>query len=347
MAARFGSGSDSLVRRTTDSLRRMIVEGSLQLGEALSEVKVAQWLDVSRTPVREAFARLEIEGLVVTEPQRSTCVFKLGPRDLSDICVVRDSLEPKALALAMERRQEDLASELGIITEMMTKAIESEDISKYLRLDTQFHQTIFLYSENEFLYEAYQLISSKLAALRTRLVLHMDYLKKGYGEHIRLSELVASGDVESALDVLEKHISRQEDSFWRLNDGLNELSVRQPSRDRARGGGLELRSRDAKRLGHVSPVRFSSLGSDEISSRHRKNIDEKRPVDETLNSVDEIKQVDEKPRGRPRVHVDDATRKRVWAARKREQKRARRLIAGEPSPKRGRPRKAENNSNGE
>ncbi len=162
-------------------------------------------------PVREAFARLEIEGLVVSEPQRRTRVFMLGPKDVDDICVVRGCLETRALTLSVERHQTELAADLARTASRMTEAMQSQNFREYLRLDSQFHQSIFDHADNVFLSDAYQTIAAKLAALRTRLPLHVDYLKKGYGEHLRLSELIAAGDLARALIVLEMHISRQED----------------------------------------------------------------------------------------------------------------------------------------
>ncbi|PKU23403.1 GntR family transcriptional regulator [Telmatospirillum siberiense] len=211
----------SLTELVTNTLRHSIVEGELELGEALSESKIASRLDVSRTPVREAFARLEIEGLVFAEPQKNTRVFTLGPKDFADICDVRCCLEAKALALAMERRRKDLAAALAETTRRMTEARETGQTRAYLRLDTQFHQRIFDHADNVFLNDAYQTVASKIAALRNRLGSHPDHLKKGFAEHLRLSELIARGGLGEALELLDAHIARREGSFWNLDDGLS------------------------------------------------------------------------------------------------------------------------------
>ena len=212
--------SQSLTELVTYILRHAIVEGELELGEALSESKIASRLEVSRTPVREAFARLEIEGLVFASPQRNTRVFTLGPKDLDDICDTRCCLEMQALTLAMTRRQKDLAASLAEVSRLMTEARQQGQTRAYLRLDTQFHQAIFDHADNVFLNDAYQTVASKIAALRNRLESHPDHLQKGFTEHLRLAELVAQGDLGQARDVLDRHIARKEGSFWVLNDGL-------------------------------------------------------------------------------------------------------------------------------
>ena len=308
----------------------MIIEGTLHLGQVLSEAMVAQWLEVSRTPVREAFARLEIEGLLVSEPQRSTRVFMPSPKDVDDICVARDCLENRAVILAIERHQSELAADLAKTATRMTEAMRSQDIAEYLRLDTEFHQSIFDHTDNVFLCDAYRTIAPKLAALRTRLALHIDYVKKGYHEHLRLSELTASGDIERALIVLEEHISRKEDSFWRLNDGLvaNET-----------GGTHHGAGHDKALVTQAIPQQIdrrkkpptAALKEDRNKKIYRRKGESEEEGEESLGT---------KGRGRPRIHADAAARKRVWAAQEREKKKKQRLIMGQPPPKRGRPPKA-------
>lgn len=344
LIVRIRPGSESLLRQTTDALRQMIIEGTLRLGEALSEARVAQWLGVSRTPVREAFARLEIEGLVVSEPQRRTRVFMLGPKDVDDICVVRDCLEKRALTLSMERRRNELALALTRTANRMVEAMQSEDFSEYLRLDSQFHQSIFDYADNAFLRDAYQTIAAKLAALRTRLPLHRDYLGKGFAEHLRLSEAIASGDVDSALNVLEEHISRQGDSFWHLNDGLVDVKGRRVRRGPADADVAAKRS-DHSQIDRRKVTPESVLSAD-ISSgqdgRIDKCVDENTVKEKSIVENDTNNSVGENRRGRPRIHADAAARKRLWAAREREKKKIQRQILGQSPPKRGRPRKAAN-----
>ncbi|MDQ2078758.1 GntR family transcriptional regulator [Xanthobacteraceae bacterium Astr-EGSB] len=352
------SRSESLTKRTTDALRQMIVDGALNLGEALSESKVARLLDVSRTPVREAFARLEIEGLVFSEPQRSTRVFLLGPRDVDHICDLRCGLEKMALALAMQDARQELSSRLSEAARRMNQAIESADIPEYLRIDREFHQAVFDCAGNVFLNDAYQTIATKMAALRTRLATRPDYLRKGLGEHWRLCELVRSGDLEGALSVLEEHVSRKEDSFWHLNDGLAEVAEGERSRTTTRTG------KPMTAQGRPPPVERPDriLDSSPRTAERRQSLPKtglsddiyvdvfpvpRREIAVTKSTRDEYelddtvhiqKSVDEKRRGRPRVHPDGAARKRAWAARQRAKKKAEGTMSGQ-AKKRGRPRK--------
>ncbi|WP_420335155.1 GntR family transcriptional regulator [Roseibium sp.] len=204
----------SFAEQVSDVLRAQIISGERDMGEALSETKIAKELGVSRTPVREAFARLELEGLVHTEPQRGTFVFTLDRCALVDICDVRVCLETAALRKAMERDPDGLVRSLADITKKMTKARKKADDRLYLSLDTEFHQKLFDHAQNMFLNDAFQTIAAKMACLRNKLGNHPDHMEKSYGEHIRICELLAAGKADEASEVMISHIGRKEGSYW-------------------------------------------------------------------------------------------------------------------------------------
>jgi DNA-binding GntR family transcriptional regulator len=206
----------SLTELVYSALKHDIVNGELQMGDALSEVYIATKLHVSRTPVREAFARLALEGLVKTEPQRGTFVFTMGSNELRKICDVRVCLEPAAMRAAFEHAPRHLIDTLRKIVAEMTKARNKGQDRLYLQLDSQFHQALFDLSGNSFLNDAFQTIASKMAALRNRLGAHPDHMAKSFAEHGRMVELLSLGELEEAIGTLIEHIGRKEGSYWNI-----------------------------------------------------------------------------------------------------------------------------------
>ena len=206
----------SLTELVAAELREEIVNGALEMGSALSEAGIARRLEVSRTPVREAFMRLEIEGLVRTEPQRGTFVFTLTAKELEDICSVRVCLEVAALRASVAKNPAAFKAALADLVATMEQLREAGDDAGYLAADTQFHQLLFDHADNHFLNDAYQTIASKMAALRTRLGNHPDHMAKSFREHGEIAQLAAVGDVERAVDTLIRHIGRKEGSYWEL-----------------------------------------------------------------------------------------------------------------------------------
>ncbi len=211
----------SLTELVTEALRSEIVDGALPLGAALSEVGISKRLGVSRTPVREAFSRLDIEGLVRTEPQRGTFVFTLSDAELRDICDVRVCLETAALRMAYSKNRDAISRALSDVVEKMSECRKANDDAGYLRLDTAFHQTFFDHAGNAFLNDAYQTIAYKMAALRHRLGRHQDHMAKSFDEHTRLNDLIRNGQIDDAESLLIKHIGRKEGSYWELVSDLD------------------------------------------------------------------------------------------------------------------------------
>ncbi|WP_171235916.1 GntR family transcriptional regulator [Ruegeria sp. HKCCA6837] len=204
----------SLTELVTENLRERIIKGEFELGEQLSEARIAKNLEVSRTPVREAINRLEMEGLLVVEPQRGSFVFNLEPEELAKLCDARVCLETTALTSAMQANPQELQAALAECIDRMKAAREAVNDAEYLYQDTLFHQCLFDCADNRFLNDAYQTIALKMAALRSRLGHHQDHMAKSYREHIELLQCVENGDVSKALDVLKLHIDRKEGSYW-------------------------------------------------------------------------------------------------------------------------------------
>ena len=99
------------------TLRQAILMGDLEPGERLLEVSLAEKLGVSRTPVREAIRKLELEGLVLMMPRRGAEVAKISEKNLRDVLEVRRGLEELSMELAVLRMEDDKLEELEEILE--------------------------------------------------------------------------------------------------------------------------------------------------------------------------------------------------------------------------------------
>jgi len=208
--------SKSLTERALEVVRREIVEGRYGFGTALSEIALAEDLGISRTPVREALARLQQEGLVIVRPQRGTFVFQLTEDEFADICDCRTVLETAAFRFAMMRARAALSDRLEEICKAMALAREASRTPEYLQQDSAFHEALFALCDNRYLAESYKLISGRMAALRTHLGTEPEHMAKSFREHQAIAEAVRAGDVDAGVRLLEGHIGRKEGSYWRL-----------------------------------------------------------------------------------------------------------------------------------
>lgn len=204
----------SLAEEVTLRLRTGIVDGEFKLGEALSESMIAARYGVSRTPVREAFATLGLEGLVRTEPQQGTYVFTITREQFNQLSEVRSILECAAMRHAIERNRRLLIRGWTRILKAMHAAAQKGDGLQYCRLDGEFHHQLFELADNPHLIEATQSFATKIATIRNRLGASPEHMQRSYSEHENLLRLLEEGKVNSALELLDHHIRFKGETFW-------------------------------------------------------------------------------------------------------------------------------------
>ncbi len=187
-------------------LRQAIVDGQLGLGEQVSEAQLAEQMGVSKTPVREALARLSRDGLVQIHPQRGTFVFSMSPREVEEICRFREVLETTALELALQHDRAALVADLDDNVARMGRAQKARDWRGIAQLDQAFHQAIVDRCDNGYVRQAYQSIASKIGALRARLPAENERVAHCRDNHAAIVRLVRAADARKAGAALAAHI---------------------------------------------------------------------------------------------------------------------------------------------
>ncbi|MBB3236514.1 GntR family transcriptional regulator [Phyllobacterium endophyticum] len=203
----------SLTEQAAAHIRGRIVHGTLQCGEPLSELALAQELGVSKTPVREALLELKRQGLVEIHPQRGTFVFEMSSAQVVQLAEMRSILELAALRLAMDRNGQALSLRWAELVAAMDVAMANENTEDYRVLDGVFHQVMFDLAENQFLSETFTVIAFRIQALRNRLSLDPALNEKSHGEHKRLVALAAGGEAEKVAELLAWHIEWTRSSY--------------------------------------------------------------------------------------------------------------------------------------
>jgi DNA-binding GntR family transcriptional regulator len=205
--SRAAQPSGSLTAEVTDRIREAITEGRFRLGEALSELKLAAAFDVSRTPVREALAALQLEGLIDIRPQSGSYVFMPSEENVGELAEFRRVIEVTALRFCFARRRDEALRQLRAAADTMERAWDADDRLGVARADTSFHRALAENSANEYLIASYRLIAGRVAALRTHNVLSTDTIRsKSMTEHRGVVAAIAKGDLARAEAILSEHI---------------------------------------------------------------------------------------------------------------------------------------------
>lgn len=196
-----------------ENLRTAILEGNLKAGQRLMEVQLAEQLGVSRTPIREAIRKLELEGLVVMLPRKGAYVANMSFKDLIDVLEIRASLEGLAASLATERLREEDIAELERVAKEFETSVREANIDNVLKKDIEFHEKIFLMANNKKLYQLITSLWEQVHRFRVTYVSNYDASLSLVDEHNRILEAIKSGDCELAKKYATEHIELAEQFF--------------------------------------------------------------------------------------------------------------------------------------
>jgi DNA-binding GntR family transcriptional regulator len=197
----------ALADEVTASVRQAIFDGVFAVGDHLGEVEIAQQLQVSRGPVREALVQLRNEGIVTMELHRGASVVRLDEHDIAELTTLRTALESFAISLAVEHATEADLADLQAVTVEMEAAIADADLHRLSQLDIRFHDRIYAAARHDRLTVAWHTIRSQmLLFLLTRANANHDYLAITVDEHRALIEVIRSGGAEDARQMIEAHV---------------------------------------------------------------------------------------------------------------------------------------------
>ncbi|MDK2801702.1 MAG: hypothetical protein PWP27_2483 [Clostridiales bacterium] len=196
-----------------NTLRQAIIMGELKPGERLMEIQLAEKMGVSRTPVREAIRKLELEGLVVMIPRKGAHVAELSIKDIMDVLEVRSSLDGLASALAAKRITKDELKELKNIVNQFAQYIEKNNVQGLIKKDVEFHEMIYRASRNEKLIQISTNLKEQIH--RFRVVYLKDYSSPSelMKEHSNIYQAIEKQDSELAEELASIHIKHQEQAM--------------------------------------------------------------------------------------------------------------------------------------
>ena len=193
-----------------NTLREAILKGELKPGERLMELQLAAKLGVSRTPIREALRKLELEGLVVMIPRKGAEVAKITVRDLKDALEVRMAIDSLSVKLACERLDEDDKTEIKQACVAFREAVKSGNVQAIVEGDERFHNTIYRASKNQKLITIAMNLREQVYRYRFEYVKDFSYHENLIREHDQITEAILKGDVETAQKIMKEHIYNQE-----------------------------------------------------------------------------------------------------------------------------------------
>ncbi len=197
------------------TLRKGILTGELKPGERLMEIHLANRLGVSRTPIREAIRKLELEGLVTMVPRRGAEVANITEKNLKDVLEVRQALESLAIELACERITEENKEELRQKLDQVETAVRTGDTGAIASADVAFHDAIVEFSGNMRLIQLVGNLGEQMYRYRFEYIKDVSKHSQIMSEHRIMFDSIMENDRAKAARIVKVHINNQEEAIMR------------------------------------------------------------------------------------------------------------------------------------
>lgn len=199
-----------------DVLMNAIMQGQLSPGERLLEVQLADEMGVSRTPVREAIRRLELEGFVVMVPRKGAYVAGLSVDDVESVYEIRTALETLAVRLAAQRMEAEDYRQLDELAEQMKATWQERNVEQWVALDARFHELLYTFSRNERLVQMMSNIMEQLSRYRIISLANVEVRQNSLAEHQKVIEALKRRDSEQAAAAAALHIENTKHSLLKM-----------------------------------------------------------------------------------------------------------------------------------
>ncbi|VEP13165.1 Transcriptional regulator [Hyella patelloides LEGE 07179] len=202
--------SKALRQQVYQALRKIILRGDLASGERIVETRLAQQLQVSRTPVREAIGQLQREKLIVSNPNGGFRVATFSVEDAIQLYDCRIALEQLSVAGACEfansQQLEQLQKYVLSAEKFVKSQLSKSDSLELLELDYKFHHLIAESSTNKWLLTLLEQVFDKMALLRIQTTKHNPQVLEIRLEHRQIYKAIADNDPNLAKQKIKEHL---------------------------------------------------------------------------------------------------------------------------------------------
>lgn len=198
-----------------NTLRKAILTGDLKPGERLMEIHLADKLGVSRTPIREAIHKLELEGLVTVIPRRGAEVAQITEKSMKDVLEVRRALDALCVELACDRITGEDLTALKTACDNFELSVKTKDVKKIAQADVALHDIIAHATSNQRLIQLINNLSEQMYRYRFEYIKDSSQHETLVAEHRIIYESIVNKDKKTGAEAAKTHIDNQEKAIIR------------------------------------------------------------------------------------------------------------------------------------
>lgn len=202
----------SLADQVFERLETDILSGKYPKGEILTEMKLTATLGVSRTPVREALRRLEMEH-IIEESAKGMVVIGIDKQDIRDIYEIRLAVEGLCVCRVVERITAEELKELREAVELQEFYVSKQDADHIKSMDSRFHELLYRFSGSTVYYDVLMPLHKKTQKYRKVSVENKSRAVESVKEHMAIYDAIAAQDASLAKKLLEEHVRNARESI--------------------------------------------------------------------------------------------------------------------------------------
>ena len=192
-----------------NTLRQAILTGELKPGERLMEIHLANKLGVSRTPIREAIRKLELEGLVTMIPRRGAEVAQITEKSMNDVLEVRRAMDALCVELACDRITPEELQDLKKACDTFEAAVKTDDIKQIAQADVALHDIIVQATGNQRLIQLVNNLSEQMYRYRVEYLKDENNYPTLMKEHKDIVEGLVRKNKTQVTETMHQHVKNQ------------------------------------------------------------------------------------------------------------------------------------------
>jgi len=198
-----------ITEQVTDAIRKAIITGQYKPGQKLSEALLSKHYNVSRTPIREAFKQLSTENLVEIIPRVGTRVSNPTEEELTELFIVKETLEGLAAKLLTERQDQATIDKLEKAVQSMEKAYNTTNYDEFVQANNEFHKYISLGANNKTLSNYLQKLVNQVAynSFVNLSIKQPNRFKKSLCEHHKILKAIKDANPDLAEQYMKEHVN--------------------------------------------------------------------------------------------------------------------------------------------
>lgn len=203
---------EQLTRLAYESLRKSILNGHMRSGELLTEMKLAEELGISRTPVREALLELASQGLVEILPRKGIKIKDFSEQDVHEVFQIREIIEIAAIDIILSQGPVGAKSNLNTWLDKQRLAIEEGDQLEFLEADRMFHNTFCEMTGNARLPAMLDHLRDLVQVMGVEALTREGRLAEVMEEHTNILRFIFQGNAEEAKAAMRLHLLRSKEA---------------------------------------------------------------------------------------------------------------------------------------